>query len=206
MGKEKSILVADYKNRIIWLDGLITRKTASSFSKIINRLNKSKKDPIVFYIRGPGGDPWSTFSIIGDIFNSSSPVGCVAHGYVASGCFTLTQAGTWRTALPGTKFMFHSADGVSYASKKDIVRTQKDLSDWAERLKLADFMQFFWFSMRGRPVQMMQEMVKSNTALSLPLAKKFKLIDAHFKKSDFLKDQKKIREIIRRQRKPQIAA
>ncbi|MDO8496537.1 MAG: ATP-dependent Clp protease proteolytic subunit [bacterium] len=201
MSKEKSILVADYKNRIIWFDGSITQKTASRFSKIVDRLNKLEVAPIVLYIRGPGGDPWSAFSMINDVFNSPSPIGCVAHGCVASGCFTLTQAGLWRAALPGTRFVFHSAEGMFRAHKKDIQMTQQELSDWAERLKLADFVQFFWFSMRGRPVWIIEEMLKSSKVLSLPQAKKLRLVDSYFKNTDFLQDEKKIREIIRKQRK-----
>ena len=195
--REKSVLAVDYKSRVIWLDGSITEKMAFRFGKIINKLNKIQVAPIVLYIRGPGGNPWSVFSMINDIFNSPSPVGCVAHSYVASGCFTLTQAGKWRGALPGTKFFFHSADGVSYPSKKEIQQTQEDIGHWLERLKLADFMQFFYFSMRGRPVQMIWEMLKTNTKLSIPMAIKFQLIDNYFNKKDFLADRKFIRKIIK---------
>lgn len=200
MSKEKSILVADYQNRVIWFDGSITQKTARRFSKILAKLNKLKKDPIVFYIRGLGGNPWATFSMINDIHNSPSPVGCVAHGHVASGCFTLTQPGTWRAALPGTKFFFHSAVTVSYPSKKNRELTQSELNTCLDKLRLADWIQFFWFSMRGRPVEMIQDMLKSNKSLSLPKAKKFKLMDISFKKSDFLKDRKSIRKILRKQK------
>ena len=201
MSKERSILVADYKNRIIWFDGSITQKTASRFSKIVDRLNKLQIAPIVLYIRGPGGDPWSAFSMANDILISPSPIGCVAHDYAASGCFTLIQSGAWRAALPRTKFSFHSAEGMSYAHKKDIQQTQKDLSDWVERLRFIDVIQFFWFSMKGRPVEAIQTMLKSSQALSVPQAKEFKLLDSYFKKSDFVKDQRRIREIISKRRK-----
>lgn len=194
---EKSILTVDYKNRVIWLDGSITQRVASRFGNIINKLNRFKVAPIVLYIRGPGGDPWSTISMFNDITESPSPIGCVAHGYVASGCFTLTQAGVWRAALPGTKFIFHSADGLSYASKKDRQQTQKQISDWLERLKLADFFQFFCFSLRGRPISMIQEMLKDNKVLSMPRAIKLHLIDKYFDKEDFLEDRKLIKKIQR---------
>lgn len=197
MRREKSILVADYKNRIIWFDGSITQKTASKFGDILNKLNRIKVAPIIFYVRGPGGDPWSTFAMINDVNNSPSPVGCVAHEYVASGCFTLTQAGVWRAALSGTKFVFHSAGGFSYACKKDIEQTQKDISDWLERLMLVDFVQFFWFSLRGRPVQMIQEMLKSNAVLSVPRAIKLHLIDSYYNRNDFLEDRRVIRKLIK---------
>lgn len=192
---EKSILLADYRHRIIWLDGTITQKMASRFDNILNKLNKIKIAPIILYVKGPGGDPWAVVSMINDIINSPSPVGCVAHDYVASGCFTLTQAGTWRAALPGTKFVFHSADGLSRASKKSRQQTQKQISDWLETLKLADFIQFFWFSMKGRPVSIIQEMLKANMILSLPAAIRFHLIDKYFDKKDFLEDKRLIRKI-----------
>lgn len=205
VSEEKSILVADYENRVIWFDGSITEKTAFRFSKILAKLNKLKREPIVFYIRGPGGDPWSAFSMINDIYNSLSPVGCVAHGYVASGCFTLTQAGMWSAALSGTKFSFHSAEGVFCASKNDQQITQEELTDWVERLRLIDFLQFFWFSMRGRPVGKIREMLKLSKALSLAMAKKLKLIDGYFSKADFLEDRKGIRKIIRKRKQNQRA-
>ncbi len=192
---EKSELVVDYKHRIIWLDGTITCKMASRFGNILNKLNKTRIAPIILYVRGPGGDPWATISMINDISNSQSPVGCVAHDCVASGCFTLTQAGVWRAALPGTKFVLHSAEGLSHASKKDIQQTQKEISDWLERLRLVDFLQFFWFSMRGRPVSMIQEMLKANTVLSLPRAIKFRLVDRYFSRRDFIEHKKLIRKI-----------
>lgn len=195
--KKKSILVADYKNRVVWFDGTITQKMASRFGNILKKLDKIKVAPIVLYIRGPGGDPWATLSMINDVFNSSSPVGCVAHGYVASGCFTLIQAGILRAALPGTKFVFHSAEGLSYASKKDTQQTQKQISDWLERLKLVDFIQFFWLSLRGRPVQMIHEMLKANMVLSLPRAIKLHLIDKYFDKEDFLVDKRRIRKLVK---------
>ena len=201
MKKEKSVLAVDYKERIMWFDGSITPKIASRFSRVIGKLNKLKTEPIVFYIRGPGGDPWSTFDMMNDITQSRSPVACVAHDYVASGCFTLTQAGVLRAALPGTKFVFHSAVGLSRANKVGIEQTQQELIDWVERLKLIDYVQFFWFSMRGRPVEMIQEMIKSDYVLSLPMAKKFKLMDAYFKKADFFKDRKRIREVIKKKKK-----
>lgn len=201
MKEEKSVLAVDYKERIIWLDGEITQKMASRFSKIISKLNRLKVAPIVLYIRGPGGDSWSTFSMISDIQNSSSPVGCVAHDYVASGCFTLTQACIWRAALPRTKLVFHSAVGVFYASKEDVELTQKELSDWLEILRSIDFIQFFWFSMRGRPTQKIQKMLRSDKVLSLPRAERFKLMDAHFKKTDFLIDRRKIKEVLKKQKK-----
>ena len=192
---EKSILLVDYKHRIIWLDGSITPKMAFRFEKIMNKLNKIKIAPVILYIRGPGGNFWATISMINDISNSPSPVGCVAHGCVASGCFTLTQAGVWRAALPGTKFIFHSAEGFSRAFKKGIQQTQKEISDWLERLRLVDFLQFFWFSIRGRPVSMIQEMLKANMVLSLPVAIKFHLIDKYFDKQDFIHDRALIKKI-----------
>src|SRR3989344_2631149 len=192
---EKSILVVDYKNRIIWLDGTITQKMASRFGRIMDKLNKIKVVPMVLYIRGPGGDPWATISMINDIIQSPSPVGCIAHGYVASGCFTLTQGGIWRVALPGTKFVFHSAEGFLYPSRRVIQQTQKDISEWLERLRLIDFMQFYFFSLRGRPVSMIQEMLKANAVLTLPAVIKLKLVDAYYDNKDFVHDRALIRKI-----------
>ena len=192
---EKSILIVDYQNRIVWFDGSITHRIAIKFGNIIKKLNEKQIAPITFYIRGLGGNPWSMISMFNDIMQSPSPIGCVAHDYVASACFTLTQAGVWRAALPGTKFLFHSADGFSRATKRNIQQTQQEISDWLERLKLADLMQFFYFSLRGRPVQAIHEMLKANMALSLPRAIQFFLVDKYFNRKDFLQDRQLIRKI-----------
>lgn len=201
MKKEKSVLVADYKRRVIWFHGTITLMAAEKFGRIMKRLNNDGTDDIIFYIRGPGGDPWATFTMMNDISNSDSPVFCVAHKNVASGCFTLTQAGSGRAALPGTKFLFHSAVATFNGQKFNFEKTQAELREYLQRLELIDAIQFLWFTARGRPVELIHDFLKTDKVLSLPMAKKFQLIDAAYSRKRFLKDRKKMKKIIRKQNK-----
>jgi hypothetical protein len=64
-----------------------------------------------------------------------------------------------------------------------------------ERLKFVDVAQFLWFSKRGRPLELIHKLLKDSALLSVPMAKKFGLIDSHYSKKDFLKDRVKIRKI-----------
>ena len=198
MVKPKSILAVDYRKRIIWLDGDITDQTARRFRTIIRKINTIKIDPIVMYIRGDGGDPWSALSIMMDISNSPSQIGIVAHERVASGSFLITQAGFWRAALPGTKFLFHSAEGICSGHNDDRQFTRQKLVDWIEMLELIDYLQFQWFSRRGRPLEIIYDFLKTDKTLTLSEAKKFILVDYHYSRKDFLKDRLSIGKSTRR--------
>ena len=52
---ERSHLVADYGDRFIWLDGVITPSMASKFNIILTKLNRLEFAPIILYVRGIGG-------------------------------------------------------------------------------------------------------------------------------------------------------
>src|SRR3989344_4968650 len=106
--KRPSVFVCDYDRRLIWHDGFIIPQTAPRFAKALERLNR-KKGNIFLYIRGPGGDPHATLQVMQMIAASPNPILGVAHGVVSSGCFTITQACTYRLAMPGTKLSFHPA-------------------------------------------------------------------------------------------------
>jgi ATP-dependent protease ClpP protease subunit len=190
---EKFVLVCDYEHRVIWHDGFITERTASRFEKILKRLNK-KLGPICFYIRGPGGDPPSTFKMMQLIMGSENPVACIAHDHVCSGCFTMTQAGEHRLALPGTRFVFHP----SVIDVTDKVRfTQQALVDEVEKLRRTDGIQLMYFIRKGKPAGEIYELFDAEAVITVPRAIKLNLIDAYYKKEDFLPDRRRIRKLIK---------
>ena len=193
----KPTLLVDYEERFIWLDGGINPGVAYHFKKMLNKLNRLKMGPIIFYISGVGGDAHSGFSIMNEIAASDSPVAIVAHGIVYSGCFTITQAGARRLALAGTKFIFHPAElQFKENSGHQYQLTQGQLVDSLERLRLIDSMQLSWFIKRGRPTKQVFDMFRAGTTISLPKAIKLKLIDGYYKKDDFLKDRKMVKRLI----------
>jgi len=200
---EEFALVAGYKERFIWLDGEINPKVAYQFKRMLSKLNRLKCAPITFYIRGPGGNSYSAFHIMNEINNSDSPVATVAHGYVGSGCFTITQAGAHRLALAGTKFIFHLAESAFEGKYSGIIEmTQSWHIDNLERLKLIDGAQLCWFSKKGRPIKKIFDLFKAETVLTVPKARKLHLIDDYYKEKDFLKDRRIARKLIRARDKP----
>jgi len=195
---EEFLLVVSYKERFIWLDGEINPKVAYRFKRMLAKLNKLNTSPIIFYVRGPGGNPHSTFFMMSEIMASNSPVAVVAHGFVNSGCFTITQAGTHRLALAGTKFTFHPAEGYFKENPTGLVRLAQDqFMDSLRRLMLIDAIQLFWFFKKGRPTKVIFDLFRAETTLSLPQARKLRLIDGYYKRGDFLKDIKIVRKLIK---------
>lgn len=196
--KEKTVFVFDYKERIIWLDGSINPKVAVKFQKVLARLNKLKLSPIIFYIRGPGGDPYSTLFMMSAIVRSASPVAIIAYDYVNSGCFTITQAASYRLALKGTKFSFHPAEvDMAKQSYRSTSMTQEELIGILEGLRLIDGVQLVWFLSRGKPVEEIFRLFINNSTISLGTAKRLCLMDDYYKEADFIKDKKLVRRIIK---------
>lgn len=193
--KEKSVLVASYKERFIWLDGVITRRTATVFRKMLTRLNRHKPAPIFLYIKGTGGDYYSTILMARYVERSLSPICIVAHGFVVSGCFLLTQASRYRLAMAGTKFRFHPAalmlrEGVKFIEQQEIL-------DMLGRAKVCNAVQLSWFLRKGQPADQICRLFNNEALISLPKAIKLKLMDSYFKKEDFLKDRRIVRRLLR---------
>lgn len=200
MKDEESVLVVDYKERFIWLDGGISSIVAYQFKRMITKLNKSGVGPIVFYISGPGGDTHAGFSMINEISNSDNPVVTVAHGILSSGCFTITQAGAYRLTLPGSKFVFHPAElQFSKNLKHHFQMTQNQLLESLERLRLVDSVQLSWFLKKGRPTRKIFDLLRDGATISSSRAIDLNLMDGYYKTSDFLKDRRIARKLIKAQ-------
>ena len=147
---KKTVLVFDSRERFIWLDGMISPEVARRFKYILDMLNR-KFAPITLYIKGLGGDPYSAFCMMSDMNKSTSPISVVAHEYVGSGCFTITQAGDYRLAMKGTLFSFHPAVLIVHPKKESFEMTQEELIGTLESLRFKDAVQLTWFFKKGRP-------------------------------------------------------
>lgn len=197
--KDKTVFLVNYKRNFIWLDGSITPKVALMFQKALARLNDKAPSYIIFYIRGVGGDPYSAFSMMGDIANSRAPVSVVAHDYVRSGCFLITQAADYRLALKGTKFTFHSAefDLSEYESAKVKAMTQEEVYGAMHSLRLIDGVQLAWFLKKGRPIKHIISLLLKDATISLGTAKRLKLMDDYYREEDFMKDKRLVNRILK---------
>ena len=195
--KETSVLVSDIDARFIWFEGEIFPGTAKIFARLLSKMNSSPEfGPIFFYIKGIGGDYAVTMEMAKCIERSPDPVCTVAHGYVGSGCFILTQAGQKRLAMDGTKFTFHPAaigirKGLENLEQNEIHK----LLNWA---KVTNAVQLSWFLRRGEPAATICELFQGGAVIGLRKAIKLKLIDAYYKKSDFYKDRRIARRLIKR--------
>jgi hypothetical protein len=194
---QKSVIVSDRNSRIIWIDGRIDKKLADKFSKKIKSFNK-KCAPIFIYIKGPGGDAHAAFQIMNDIENSDSPVATIAHDYVASACFLITQAGNHKLALPGTTFGFHRSN--LYFKRYIEGIEQSEVVAQLDRLRLVDALQLGWFLRKGRPTKEVFDLFHEGARISLSKAKKLNLIDDYYKKEDFLRDRRLINGILKAKR------
>ena len=197
--KVKTNLVVDYEDRFIWLDGHITSLVASRFVKMLAKLNRLECSPIIFYIKGPGGNPYPTFWMMSEIEASASPVAIVAHEYVNSACFTITQAGVHRLALKGTRFSFHPVEFDISNNQKVIRTTQQELMGVLDSLRLIDAMQLLWFLKRSRPVKKVMRLFIEDSTIGLSKARKLKIIDDYYEESDFLKDKRRAMKLIKTQ-------
>lgn len=194
----KSILLCNYEDRTIWLEGEITDRVARNFKKYLEKMNKSGSGPIVFYISGAGGDIFLCLDMIYAVRKSGSPVASVAHGQVNSASFLLTQSGHTRLALPGTKFGFHRvvSRGIPPSAKESSMSVRYHL-EAISQLSLADALQLVIFLRRGRPVKQVFTLFKDEAILSVAQAIKLGLMDYYFKESDFEKDKKKFKNMYR---------
>lgn len=194
--RPKIILVADYKRRFIWLEGErpLTSSLAEGVVKILNKLNKISHKPVIFYIKGVGGDMYAFTKIAHMIENLESPVAFVAFDFVRSGCFWITQCGDACSAVAGTKFTFHHA--VHHWSGKTEM-SQDDYLKGFDRLKLIDAVQFWLFTRRGSPVKAILRLFEREATIFVKEAIKLKLVVGVYNKDSFERDKKWAEKIAR---------
>ena len=201
MSGENAKLAVDYKERIVWLDGEITNQIAKRLIRIIKRLNKLKRDPIYIYIRGLGGNTYACLNIMSEIERSNSPITCIAHEYVASGCFLLIQAANQKLAVSGTKLNFHKAESYEMirASKrvKKMAFSQLYHTVQLDRLRAMDALQLYWFNKGGNSAKQVFNLFQMDAIIGIKKACQIDVLDGYFPDNDFEEDKKKINKILK---------
>lgn len=121
LNDEQIISNFNYLSRSLYLTGEITQEIASKIFQMINLWNEidssneledSDRNPIKVYINTPGGDLDATFSIIGAIKASKTPVHTITTGQAYSGGFLIQISGNKKFCYPYSSFLFH--EGSSF--------------------------------------------------------------------------------------------
>lgn len=192
------------EERFIWFEGEINRQSVRAFARCLIKLNNDGSEPIFFYLTGGGGFIDSYLDMVIAINNSRSKIFCVAHGWVASASFMLTQAvpAGFRLAMAGTKFKFHRAVDIVQSVIPGSQFTQEDyLNDFKELARL-DGLELAMFFLKCRPdcrgeitaLQQAEKIISVNKAIKLGI------IDNYFDKHDFFKDRRIAKALIGRRR------
>lgn len=121
LNDEQIISNFNYLSRSLYLTGEITQEIASKIFQMINLWNEidssneiedDDRNPIKIYINTPGGDLDATFSIIGAIKASKTPVHTITIGQAYSGGFLIQISGDKKFCYPYSSFLFH--EGSSF--------------------------------------------------------------------------------------------
>ncbi|PJE51284.1 MAG: hypothetical protein COV29_00815 [Candidatus Yanofskybacteria bacterium CG10_big_fil_rev_8_21_14_0_10_36_16] len=192
---EENVLAYSIDKRMIWMDirNSITNRTAFSFGQILKALNRKSNRDIKFFITGVGGDFFAALKMIGLIKSSQSKVTIVAHKFVRSACFTMTQAENTKEVLAtkDTEFMFHRAIGSTKTNGKKFLRFNRtDHFAMMEWLGLMDGLQAALFINRGTPISKIMGLFYEDATISFQECKQLKLIDGCFDEEE-LEDIKK---------------
>ncbi|PIR42118.1 MAG: hypothetical protein COV30_00255 [Candidatus Yanofskybacteria bacterium CG10_big_fil_rev_8_21_14_0_10_37_15] len=190
------ILVTDYKERFIWFEcgRSFTHSLAEGIIKILNKLDKDSCQPIIFYIKGIGGDFYAFVKLAHAIERLKSSVVFIAFDFVKSGCFLITQSGKKCLAMADTKFTFHQA--VDFLPKNEIMSQKKYLEGYS-RLKQVDSLQFWIFTRKGTPVRLISDLFEQEATISTQEAIKLGLVENVYDEIDFRKDKKRAEEMAR---------
>lgn len=199
-------VVASVKERFIWFEGGINRQSARAFIKQLIKLNNEGSEPIFFYLSGPGGGLYACLDMIIAINNSKSKIFCVAHDWVGSASFMLTQSVPvgFRLAIAGTKFKFHRTIDIRQSIKPGTQWTQEDYLTDIKDLVRWDGVELAMFFLKCRPDcrQEITELQQIEEILSVKRAIGLGIIDNYFNKKDFLKDRRVAKSLIKRHKSP----
>lgn len=114
---------ASLKKRILILSGNICSETIRNIIITIHAFNnedsgtrKEDRRPIILLISSPGGNVLDSFSLIGTIIHSITPVWTVNIGYCFSMAFHVFVCGEKRFAYPSSVFLLHDGQTGNFDS------------------------------------------------------------------------------------------
>src|SRR5262245_60747063 len=180
------------ENRIIFMAGPITERTASLVIMRMLYLQSIKKDqPINLYINCPGGLVDQTLAIYDTMQHLTCDIATYSIGQAASGGAVILAAGTKgkRYALPNSKLMLHQPWGGITGQAEDIrIQAEEILRD---KLTLNQILA----KHTGKPMAKIEEETERDRFLNPIEAKEWGLVDEivepHGKEQKDQKEQKK---------------
>lgn len=127
-------LFFDKDKRIITLNDKITNETCcqinSNLLQLIyedddkeSQLKEYKRQPIHFYIDSYGGSSYDSWSTIGIMMNSKTPIHTYCMGYAMSAGFKIFLAGHERFMSKNAVFMFHQTATLTRGKLQDIIES-----------------------------------------------------------------------------------
>ena len=172
--REMSIEDMLLENRIIFLAGPITERTASVVIMRLLYLQSIKKDQdINLYINSPGGLVDQTLAIYDTMQFLGCPVATYCIGQAASGAAIVLAAGAKgkRFALPNAKVMLHQPYGGITGQAEDI-RIQAE-----EVLKDKKLINEILAKHTGQPIEKIVQETERDRYMSAAEAKAYGLVD-----------------------------
>jgi ATP-dependent Clp protease protease subunit len=183
--REMSIEDMLLENRIIFLAGPITERSASVVIMRLLYLQSIKKDQdINLYINSPGGLVDQTLAIYDTMQFMGCPVATYCIGQAASGAAIVLAAGTKgkRFALPNAKIMLHQPYGGITGQAEDIrIQAEEVLKD---KKLLIDLLA----KHTGQPEDRIAEETERDRFMSATEAKGYGLVDEILGESEIKKN------------------
>lgn len=183
------------KDRTIYLKGEITpvtpilvERAAKNLS--LDQLNSSR--PIFLFINSVGGDFFAMMKIWHTLTPFQNNLITIATGKTFSAGMSLFQLGKLRFAVSGTKFLIHEAT-VSF--EKIRISRSRALEIFND-LAITDSHQFNILSKRGRPINLIQQMLNHESYFGTKTALELKLIDGIFREKNLSKIREKILQVL----------
>ncbi len=179
--REMSIEDMLLENRIIFLAGPVTERTASLVIMRLLYLQSVKKDQdIHLYINCPGGMVDQTLAVYDTMQFLTCDIATYSIGQAASGGAVILTAGTKgkRFALPNSKIMLHQPWGGITGQAEDIrIQAEEILRD---KLRLNEILSRH----TGRPISQIEEETERDRFLDPMQAVEWGLVDEILESAD----------------------
>lgn len=184
--KPRDVIGGDYKNRVIWLNGILNPDVGVKFQKILAKMNSQGPDEISMLISGPGGHFHTCMDMISMIGRSGSKITAIIFGTVASAVFLLTQAKfKKRIAVVGTSFGFHRGRHKFGKDDENLVFTQELYEQQLREIALINATQLIYFTASGASSEAIYKMLSIQAVIDTGIAKKLYLVDGLMQRKTF---------------------
>ncbi len=178
MKTKKPQVICERENRRIRILGLISPVTCKQVIAYLVALMEESFAPIEIVLSSEGGNFLSCLEIYQTLKMVGSKCKITTIGYkrADSGAFMIFQAGEERLAVDGTNFILHQA----VMPLESLIGQELNADKLYEQIRILDKLdaiQFFVFTLRGRPIKDIQRFLKNKVIFTAKQAKKFGLAD-----------------------------